>query len=179
MATLQTAIGPGDHAAGPPDAPMQLVEYGDYECPYCRRALAELDVVQRILETRLVFVYRHFPLVQKHPHALLAAEAAEAAGAQGRFWEMHRLLYAHQRALAREDLDAYAAELGLDGARFAADLDDHVHLEAVQRAVLGGARSGVRGTPAFFVNGARHEGPYDADALIDALTGSGPPLHGY
>jgi protein-disulfide isomerase len=105
--------------------------------------------------------------------------AAEAAGVQGRFWDMHRLLFEHQHALEREDLVGYAEELGLDVERFTADLDGQRFRDGIRHAFLDGARSGVQGTPTFFVNGRRHDGAFDSDTLLDALTGSGPPLYGY
>ncbi len=175
MTQLRTRIGPEDHVDGPRDAPIQLLEYGDYECPYCGRAYPEVEQVRRALAGRLLFAYRHFPLAQIHPRATLAAEAAEAAGAQGRFWEMHGVLFENQNALEPSDLVAYADGMGLDLDRFTDDLDNHRFLERVRRDFMSGVRSGVNGTPTFFINGHRHEGAFDADALVDALTGGGRP----
>ncbi|GEJ59253.1 DsbA family protein [Anaeromyxobacter diazotrophicus] len=174
MTPLRIRIGPGDHADGPRDAPIQLLEYGDYECPYCGRAYAEVEEVRRALAGRLLLVYRHFPLTQVHPHAMLAAEAAEAAGAQGRFWEMHGVLFQNQHALEPQDLVAYADAIALEPDRFTEDLEEHRFEGKVRRDFLSGARTGVNGTPTFFVNGRRHDGVFTADALIEALQGGAP-----
>ncbi len=173
MTALRTRIGPEDHVVGPRDAPIQMLEYGDYECPFCGRAFPEVEKVRRTLADVLLFAYRHFPLSRVHPHAMLAAEAAEAAAAQGRFWEMHAILFLNQSALEADDLVGYADELDLDIDRFAADLNGHRFLPKVRRDFLSGARTGVNGTPTFFINGYRHDGPFDADALIAALQGGG------
>ncbi len=162
-----------DHVRGEPDAPLTLVEYGDFQCPYCEDAFPIVEEVRRRLGDRLRFVFRHFPLSRIHPHAEAAAEAAEAAEAQGRFWAMHDYLFAHQRALEEEDLEHYAADLGLDRDRFAADLAGHVHAPRVQDDLAGGIRSGVQGTPTFFINGARHEGSYDLETLLAAIEAAG------
>ena len=174
MTRLRIPVGPGDHADGPSDAPFTLVEYGDYQCPYSARAQLELVRLRQVLGRRMRLVYRHFPLTHLHPHALVAAEAAEAAAAQGRFWEMHDLLLENQHALDAQALVSYAAALDLDGARFEADLEAHRFLQRIRRDVAGGARSGVQGTPTFFVNGARHEGAATVDAFLDALEGASP-----
>ena len=171
MTPLRTRIGPEDHVVGPRDAPIQMLEYGDYECPFCGRAFPEVEKVRRTLADVLLFAYRHFPLSRVHPHAMLAAEAAEAAAAQGRFWDMHAILFLNQSALEAHDLVGYAGELDLDIDRFAADLSGHRFLPKVRRDFLSGARTGVNGTPTFFINGFRHDGPFDADALIEALQG--------
>lgn len=171
MTELRTPVGPDDHLSGPRDAPVRLVEYGDFECPSCGAAFPEVEVVRRALDGRLAFVFRHFPLSQVHPHAVRAAEAAEAAAAQGRFWEMHRLLFENQEALGPDELVAYGEALGLDLERFRADLDERRHRQKVRRQLLDGARSGVNGTPTFFVNGHRHDGPFDAASLLEALGG--------
>jgi protein-disulfide isomerase len=169
MSTLTPPVGERDHAQGPADAPVTLVEYGDYECPYCGAAFPIVRALQCRLGDRLRVVFRHFPLTQVHPHALSAAEAAEAAGAQGRFWAMHDLLFEHQRALDDRRLAGYAADLGLDGDRFAREMGEHVHAGRVREDVLSGARSGVNGTPTFFVNGARHDDDYAFDTLLAAI----------
>jgi protein-disulfide isomerase len=174
MTQLRTRIGPDDHVDGPRDAPIQLVEYGDFECPYCGRAYFEVEKVRRALSGRLLFAYRHFPLARVHPRATLAAEAAEAAGAQGRFWEMHGLLFQNQPALEPTDLVADAAALGLDLDRFNDDLEEHRFLEKVRGDFMSGVRSGVNGTPTFFVNGHRHDGAFDAASLVEALEGGSP-----
>ncbi len=166
---LEVPVQEKDHVRGPKDAPVTLVEYGDYECPYCGRAH---PVVREALERaagRLRFVFRHFPLDSVHPGARLAAEAAEAAGAQGMFWEMHDLLYANQDRLSEGDLVDYAVRLGLDTGRFEEDLTSHRHAARVSEDRAGGESSGVEGTPALFLDGERYRGPLDADALLAAV----------
>lgn len=157
-----------DHVRGPREAPVTLVEYGDFECPYCGRAEA---VVRELLAGfgDLRYVWRHLPLPHVHPHAALAAEAAEAAAAQGRFWEFHDLLFEHQDALGFADLVRHARELGLDADRFADDLREHRHAGAVAEDVESADLSGVSGTPTFFVNGRRHHGAYDLATLTRAV----------
>ena len=148
---------------------MTLVEYGDYECPYCGAAHASVEQVRQAMGDDLRFVFRHFPLSQIHPHAYQAAEAAEAAGAQGRFWEMHHLLFANQDRLGLRDLIGSASALDLDLERFVTDLRGHAYAGRLREDFLSGVRSGVNGTPTFFVNGVRHDGGYDAQALLEAL----------
>ena len=167
--TLTMPVGPRDHVQGSLDAPLVLVEYGDYECPYCGAAYSEVKLVQERLGDQLAFVFRNFPLASAHPHAVRAAEAAEAAGAQGRFWPMHDRLYEHQQELDDESLWRHAAEVGLDVDRFAADLVEHGHLDRIREDLESGARSGVNGTPTFFVNGVRHTDGWDAPSLLAAL----------
>lgn len=171
--SLAVPVTDDDHAQGPPDAPFVLVQYGDYECPYTRRSLAEIEVVRSELGDALRWVFRNFPLTEIHPHALQAAEAAEGAGAQGRFWEMHAMLFEHQKALERDDLYRYAADIGLDGEAFASALAG-AHLDRIEADFDGGVRSGVRGTPTFFVNGLRHDGSYSSSQLLSALRASAP-----
>ena len=157
-----------DHIRGPMKAPVTLVEYGDFECPYC--GLAEPVVRELLADTGdLRFVFRHLPLTDVHQHAQLAAEAAEAADRQGAFWPMHDMLMEHQGALTKRDLLRYAAELGLDQAQFATDVRDHVGAAHVAEDVDSADLSGVSGTPTFFVNGKRHYGAYDIDALTEAV----------
>jgi protein-disulfide isomerase len=172
---LAVAVAADDHAQGSADAPLVLVQYGDYECPYTRRSLAEVEAVRAELGPALRWIYRNFPLTEIHPHALQAAEAAEAADGQGRFWEMHALLFAGQDHLEAADLRRYADELGLDTDRFTRDLEGHTRLARIEADVDGGVRSGVGGTPTFFTNGVRHDGPYDAAALLAALSATAPP----
>jgi len=148
---------------------VTLAEYGDYECPFCGEAHQQVQKVIRDFERSVRFAFRHLPLSQAHPHALLAAEAAEAAGAQVSFWPMHDLLFENHHALEVEDLLGYAAALDLDVARFADDLDRHVYLERVKRDFKSGARSGVNGTPTFFIDLERFDGSWDADTLEAAL----------
>ena len=157
-----------DHVRGPDDAPVTLLEYGDFECPYCGRAE---PVVRELLAGigDLRYVWRHLPLSDVHPNAELAAEAAEAAGAQGKFWEMRELLFDHQDALRPPDLVRYAEQLGLDVERFRDELREHVHAAAVAGDVESADLSGVTGTPTFFINERRHYGAYDIDALTGAI----------
>ena len=169
-AQLTLPVGERDHRQGPEAAPVTLVEYGDYECPHCGRAYPIVREVQARLGDRLRFVFRNFPLTQSHPHAQHAAEAAESAAAQGRFWEMHDRLYERQEALEDRDLERHAAELGLDAARLAAELAAHTHAPRVREDFMSGVRSGVNGTPTFFVNGVRYDDSWDADTLTAALS---------
>jgi protein-disulfide isomerase len=159
-----------DHIQGPIDAPIMLIEYGDYECPYCGEAYSVLKAIQKKLGDRLCFAFRNFPLVHSHPHAQHAAEAAEAAGLQGRFWEMHDLLYENQGALDDEDLAEYASMLGLDAERLMSDVLAGTYTARVLQDVRSGTLQGVNGTPSFFINGARYDGSYDVDDLLAALT---------
>ena len=158
-----------DHIQGPADAAVTLVEYGDYECPYCGAAYPIVKELQAHMGDRLRFVVRNFPITTSHPHAEQAAEAAEASAAQGRFWEMHDLLYENQTQLRDQDLHAYAEQLGIDVERFDKDLAEHVHAPRVHEDFMSGVRSGVNGTPSFYVNGARHDDSYDFETLLDAL----------
>jgi protein-disulfide isomerase len=166
---LTLPISERDHVLGPAEAAVTLVEYGDYECPYCGMAYPIVDSMLRQMGDTLRFAYRHFPLTRLHPHAEHAAEMAEAADDRGRFWPMHNLLYQNQHALEDDDLIAYAARLGIppDWAAFA--LDSHTFAERVQEDFLSGVRSGVNGTPTFFINGIRHDGPWDEPTLLEAL----------
>ena len=158
-----------DHVQGPADAAVTLLEYGDYECPFCGAAYPIVKQVQETMGERLRFVFRNFPITTAHPHAEQAAEAAEAAAAQGQFWPMHDLLYENQRHLETDDLIAYASRLGLDVPRFQRELADHVHAARVREDFMSGVRSGVNGTPTFYIDGERYEGAYDAQPLLDAL----------
>ena len=157
-----------DHLRGLPDAPITLVEYGDLECPYCGRAE---PAVRELLASSddIRYVWRHLPLTDVHPHAQLAAEAAEAAGRQDQFWAMHDLLLSHQDALEPRDLTGYARELGLDIERFHDDIHRHASRSRIAADVESAAASGVVGTPTFFVNGRRHHGAYDIQALLAAV----------
>jgi Na+/H+ antiporter NhaA len=158
-----------DHARGSPDAPVTLVEYGDYECPYC--GVAE-EAIRELLESfgdDLRYVWRHLPLNDVHRSAQMAAEAAEAAAAQGAFWPMHDLLIANQEELHPRDLDRYAAQLGLDRDRFWDDIRRHVHVPRIADDVASADASGVAGTPTFFINGRRHHGAYDVATLTEAV----------
>jgi protein-disulfide isomerase len=168
-ARLTVPVSPRDHIQGSIAAPAILVEYGDYECPYCGAAHPVVKALQAQMRGQLCFVFRHFPLATIHPHAQPAAEAAEAAGAQGAFWPMDDMLFTHQQALDDAHLVRYAATLGLDVARVAAELRDHVWAPRVREDFLSGVRSGVNGTPTFFINGVRHDGSPDFDILYAAL----------
>jgi protein-disulfide isomerase len=166
---LTVPISERDHVRGSPNAAVTMVEYGDYQCPFCHAAQASVKLVERTLGDDLLFAFRHFPLAQIHPYALKAAEAAEAAGAQGRFWEMHDLLFENQEHLSMPYLLKYAELLGLDLERFAAELREGTHEPRVREDFMSGIRSGVNGTPTFFINGVRHNGGYDPASLLDAI----------
>ena len=158
-----------DHTQGPQHAAVTVVEYGDFECPNCKQAAPAVKLLLERFANRVRFVYRHFPLEEVHPHALAAAEAAECAGAQGKFWEMHELLFANQEHLKAKNLQAYAGQLGLDMALFTAEMDDHVYLQRVREHIDSGVKSGVRGTPGFFVNGRIHDVSFGIRSLFDAV----------
>jgi protein-disulfide isomerase len=151
-----------DHVQGPGDAPLEVVQYGDYECPYCTRAHPVIREMRDELGDRMRFGYRHFPLYRQHPHAQNAAEAAEAAAAQGRFWAMHRQLYDNRSALDRMHLVQHAENLNLDTERFEREIDEEAHRERILADYESGRASGVEGTPALFVNGRRYDGDPDA-----------------
>jgi protein-disulfide isomerase len=161
-----------DHIRGPVGAPVTVVEYGDFECPYCGRAE---PVVRELLRdfADVRYVWRHLPLTDVHPHTQLAAEAAEAAADQDAFWEMHDLLLRNQAALELDDLVRYADQIGLDVERFASDLQEHVGAARVAEDVDSADLSGVSGTPTFFINGRRHYGAYDIDTLSGAVRAAG------
>ena len=167
---LTPPVQEGDHATGPADAPVTLVEYGDFECPYCGMAYPIVKAAQRRLGDRLRFVFRHFPLKESHPHAKHAAEASEAAAEQGAFWGMHDALYEHQHALADADLLRYATQLGLDAERVGRELAEGTYARRVRDDFRSGVTSGVNGTPTFFVNGERYDGAWvDEGTFIRAL----------
>jgi protein-disulfide isomerase len=173
MSALNPPVSERDHSAGPGDAPVTLVEYGDYECPYCGMAHPIVQSIQRKLGDQLRFVFRNFPLREAHPHAQHAAEAAESAGAQGKFWEMHDIIFEHQDALEDLDLIRYAEKIGIDPDRVADDLANKTYVKRVREDFRSGVRSGVNGTPTFFINGERYNGPWAdevrfARALQDA-----------
>ena len=176
VARLASPVGERDHVQGPANASVTLVEYGDYECPYCRAAVAVVEELQRILPEDLRFVFRHFPLENLHPHARRAAEAAEAAGSQGKFFEMHAALFEQQAALEDEDLLRYAAELGLDTARFSAELQADTHADRVREDFRDGLRSGVRGTPTFYLDDVRYDGVVGVRQLVAMIRKTHPNL---
>lgn len=158
-----------DHVRGPSSGRL-ILEYGDYQCPYSRQAFGQIERVERQMDGGVRFAFRHFPLTEIHPQALAASAAAEAAGLQGRFWEMHTLLFDQQKALEHEDLRRYAAELGLDLERLDADRVGADVLRRIRRDVDSGVASGeVRGTPTLFIDGVVHRGGYDQASLLEAL----------
>jgi Na+:H+ antiporter, NhaA family len=169
MPGLDRPVGLGDHVAGPPEAPLELVMYGDFQCPYCTAAQGTLRRVRERLGDRLRFVFRHLPLTEIHPDAQRAAEASEAADAQGAFWPMHDALYAARGALGEDDIARAAARIGLDADRIRAELQDGTHTARVERDAQDARRMALPGTPSFFANGALVEGAFDARSLIDAL----------
>jgi protein-disulfide isomerase len=170
---LTLPVGSRDHIQGGEHAAITLVEYGDYECPHCATAYGIVKAVQKHFGKNLRFVFRNFPLNESHPHAEAAAETAEAAASEGKFWEMHDTLFENQHALEFENLVVYATSLGLDVKRVASELERRVHLSRVKEDFASGVRSGVNGTPTFFINGARFDGAWDQAGLIAALaTGS-------
>lgn len=160
MSALHPPVTERDHIAGPDEAPITLVEYGDYECPYCGMAYPIVKALQRRLGDQLRLVFRNFPLRESHPHAEHAAEAAESAAAQGKFWEMHDVIFEHQGALEDEDLRAYAEAIGVDPERVTEDLNNGTYVKRVRDDFRSGVRSGVNGTPTFFIHGERYNGPW-------------------
>jgi len=157
-----------DHVIGPDHAPVTLVEYGDFECPNCKQAAPAVKLLLERFTERVRFVYRHFPQEALHPHALRAAQAAECAAGQGRFWAMHDLLFAHQDHLQAKHLRQYAEQLELDMARYDAEMDDEVYLQRIREHVEGGRRSHLRSTPGFFVNGIIIDVSFGLRSLFDA-----------
>jgi protein-disulfide isomerase len=158
-----------DHIQGPPNAPVTLLEYGDYQCPYCGQAYPIIKQVQKHLGSKLRFVVRNFPITQIHPHAQHAAEAAESAAEQNKFWEMHDHLYENQQALDDNHLEKYASKLGLDLVKFNHDMSSHAHAQRIREDFLSGVRSGVNGTPTFYINGIRYNGSWDLETLLKTL----------
>jgi protein-disulfide isomerase len=166
---LTEPVSAKDHVQGPATARVTLVEYGDYECPYCGEAYSVLKAVQKRMGGHLRFAFRNFPLTGMHPYTLVAAEAAEAAGAQGKFWEMHDTLYEHQDDLESQALIRYARTLELDVERFAEDVNAGAFVAKIKKDFQSGVMSGVNGTPSLFINGERYDGRYDAESLLDVL----------
>jgi protein-disulfide isomerase len=159
-----------DHIYGSADGSIRLLEYGDYECPFCSEAQPMIKEIQRRLGDDLLFAFRHFPLTNIHPHSKHAAEAAEAAGAQGNFWGMHDILFENQDELEDEYLAAYAAELGLDVPRLIREVTSSIYAQRIREDFKSGTRGGVNGTPTFFINGERYDGARDVKHLLNALT---------
>jgi protein-disulfide isomerase len=162
-------MGAADHVLGPPDAPVKVVEYGDFECPNCKQAAPAVKQLLAHFAGKVQFAYRHFPVEATHPNALRAAESSEAAAAQNRFWEMHDLLFDNQNRLQRRDLEKYAGLIALDMSLFGAALNGHSYLPLVQAQLDTGRRSGVRSTPAFFVNNKIHDVSFGLRSLFDAV----------
>jgi Na+/H+ antiporter NhaA len=168
--TLARPVDPArDHILGPASASLTLVEYADFQCPFCARATGVAKEVREHFGDRLRYVFRHLPLPDVHPYAEVAAAAAEAASVQGRFWDMHDLLFTHQDQLELEDLAGYAGRLGLNVEEFLRDIDEQRHASRIREDVADAEASGARGTPTFFVGNRRHQGPYDARTLIATL----------
>ena len=167
---LSLPVGPRDHVRGAEDAQVTLLQYGDFECPQCAEAFPILVRLQARWESRLRFVFRHFPLTNVHPHAQEASEAAEWAASQGTFWPMHDALYAQRAQLSRRRIVELAAALHLDTSSLEHAWSSHAFLPRVKEDYLSGLASQVTGTPAFFINGARHEGQWDESSLDDALS---------
>jgi len=166
---LTPPLGTRDHILGPPAARLVMVEYGDYQCPHCRRAHPIVRQIIARFGDQLTFGFRHFPLSKIHPQARLAAQAAEAAGARGKFWEMHESLFRHQDQLELEHLAQYAAELQLDVQRFRDELTAGAYSQRVRDDIAGGIRSGVNGTPTFFIQNKRFNGGYELESLLKGL----------
>ena len=159
-----------DHIEGSSDASLTLVEYGDYQCPYCGAAYPEVKKVQKELGNKLRFVFRNFPLTNIHEHAMNASETAEAASSQGKFWPMHDFLYEHQASLGDPGVALdFAKKLGLNTQKFEQDIAKHMHQKRIKEDFMSGVKSGVNGTPTFYVNGIRHDGDAVAKALVEAL----------
>jgi protein-disulfide isomerase len=166
---LKIPVSKEDHFQGPDKAPLVLVEYGDYQCPHCGRAYPIVKRLQKALQDKLKFVFRNFPLSEMHPDALNAAKVAEAAAPQGKFWEMHDMLYENQGALDVESLEDYAAKLGLKAEALEKAVADPGMEDRIEKDFEGGVRSGVNGTPTFFVNGVRYDGDWNYGPFLSAL----------
>jgi protein-disulfide isomerase len=166
---LTTPVTAVDHRLGPEHAPVTVVEYADFECPICKQAAPALKLLLRHFPEEVRIVFRHFPLEAVHPHALAAAEAAEVAGAQGKFWEMHDLLFANQLHLKTNNLRSYAEQLQLDMSRYTAEMDDEIYRQRVREHIETGRQSGVRSTPGIFINGAVQDASAGMQPLFDAV----------
>jgi protein-disulfide isomerase len=169
MHELTLPVNATDHTLGPAHAPATVVEYGDFECPNCKQAAPALKLLLGRFENRVRLVFRHFPLEEVHPHALQAAEAAECAGAQQRFWPMHDLLFEHQQQQKVNDLRGYAERIGLDLERYDAEMRDHLYLQRIREHQASGRASGARSTPTFYVNGRVQDVSFGIEALFDAV----------
>ena len=179
MATLRVPVSPQDHAQGPENAPVTLVEYGDYQCPHCGRAYPIVKRIQKHFGGRLRFIFRNFPLNEMHPDAESAAETAEFAGANGKFWEMHDLIFENQQRLGGQLYLELAAQLGLSAEALQSAIENGRYQDRVAADFKGGVRSGVNGTPTFYINGHRHDAPFDYDDLAQAIeAASSAATHG-
>jgi protein-disulfide isomerase len=173
---LTLPVGERDHIQGPSNAPLLLVEYGDYECPYCGAAYPIVKRVQKQLGARLRFVFRNFPITNAHPHAAWAAETAEAAAEQGKFWEMHDFLYEHQGSLGDEALFAeFERKLKMDVTKIGRQVAQQAYAARIDEDFSSGVRSGVNGTPTFFINGVRYDGYPEVAHLVAAIESAKPP----
>jgi protein-disulfide isomerase len=172
--SLAVPVSERDHSQGPATAAITLVQYGDYECPYTRQSTWVVQAMQQELGDQLRFIYRNFPLTEIHPHALHAALAAEGAAAQGKFWEMHDYIFHHQHTLADADLEHFAEAVGLDLQQYRRDMREQRALARIEEDVEGGERSGVQGTPTFYINGVMYRGSWEHDALLAALQSASP-----
>ncbi len=168
--SLKLPVSAADHSEGPEGAPVTLVEYGDYQCPYCGQAYAIVKQIQRAFGKKLRFVFRNFPLAEMHPHAESAAEVAEFAGANGKFWQMHDALYENQEQLGGALYLELAKSFGLSEDALRKALEDGTYREKVRADFMGGVKSGVNGTPSFFINGRRHDAAFDFETLSAAIT---------
>jgi protein-disulfide isomerase len=169
MFELTVPVSAADHSVGPADARVTVVEYGDFECPNCKQAAPAVDLMLQRFAGRVRFVYRHYPLVEVHHNAMRAAQAAECAAAQGRFWEMHRTLFDHHPHFSPPELQRYAQTLELDLDRFTSQLNSNAHVSLIREHMRSGRESGVRGTPGFFVNGKIHDVSFGLHSVLDAV----------
>jgi protein-disulfide isomerase len=167
--SLSEPVGPDDHAQGADTAPVTLLEYGDYQCSYCGEAYPVLKEVQAKMGKALRFVFRNFPITSIHPQAFIAAEAAEAAAGQGKFWQMHDKLYENQFDLSAESIVIYAEQVGLDMDRFIKEVNDQTYTKRIKADFQSGVMSGVNGTPSLFINGERYDGDRDTASIVRAL----------
>ena len=167
--SLAMPLEPTDHSQGSEHARIVVVEYGDFECPGCKVAATTPKLLLEKFPNKVRFIYRHFPLQEAHPHAVLAAEASEAAAAQGKFWPMYDMLFQNQAHLKDKDLHRFAADLGLDMARYTAEMDDHIYLQKVREHIEGGRRSHIRATPTFFLDGVVQDVSFGMKPLHDAV----------
>lgn len=177
MTQLTLPVGERDHVQGPEDALVTLLAYGDYECPHCGQAHLIVKEIQKRLGNQLRFVFRHFPLTTLHAYAQHAAETAEAASAQGWFWEIHDYQFEHQQLLGKSSLLQYAAFLGLDVDRFEREIAEHLYADWVREDFRSGVSSGVNGTPTFFINGIRHDGAWNMEMLLATIRAAGDSKH--